>query len=42
MGLFVGLAVGWVASKARNALARMAPLGYEDDDGFHFGGPTAG
>jgi hypothetical protein len=39
MGLLAGFVIAWLASKARNALARTAPEGYEDEQGFHFGGP---
>ena len=27
----------WVINKVRAAIARTVPLGYEDEDGFHFG-----
>lgn len=29
----------WIMHKLRVLLDRSAPLGYEDDEGFHFGNP---
>jgi hypothetical protein len=36
----VGLGcVSWVVRKIRGSLKNRAPMGYEDEDGFHFGAP---
>jgi hypothetical protein len=40
---FVALVVAvalWVIHKLRVSVDRSAPLGYEDESGFHFGVPT--
>jgi hypothetical protein len=33
----LGGAAFWAAHKIRRAIARTAPVGYEDEQGFHFG-----
>jgi len=38
--VLAGLVTLWVFNKARTSIARTAPLGYEDEKGFHFGAPS--
>ncbi len=33
------LGLSWVVMKIRRSLTKSAPMGYEDDAGFHFGAP---
>jgi hypothetical protein len=36
----VGLGcVGWVVRRIAGVLRNTAPIGYEDEEGFHFGAP---
>jgi hypothetical protein len=38
--LLATLVTLWVINKVRTAIARTAPVGYEDEEGFHFGVPS--
>ena len=30
----------WIINKVRTSIAKTAPRGYEDEEGFHFGVPS--
>jgi hypothetical protein len=38
--MLAALVILWVTNKARTSIAKTAPLGYEDEEGFHFGVPS--
>jgi hypothetical protein len=38
--VLAALVIGWIVNKVRTTIATKAPLGYEDEAGFHFGAPS--
>ena len=39
IGLVILTCVGWIAMRIRVSIRNPAPVGYEDEHGFHFGAP---
>jgi hypothetical protein len=38
--VLTGFVAGWMAATARTVVAKTAPIGYEDETGFHLGDPV--
>jgi hypothetical protein len=38
--VLASLVAFWIINKVRTSVAKTAPLGYEDEEGFHFGVPS--